>query len=161
MKTRQNGFSIIELVIVVAIILVIAAIAVPNLLRSRVAANESAAVGAVNTINKAEASYASEYPDCGFAENLAVLGKSSSSPSRSSAGLIDSLLSRGSKAGYDFTAIGGPGSCSATGKPRETYTVTATPQSPETGQRQFFSNQSGIIRYSDNGPANANSPPLQ
>jgi prepilin-type N-terminal cleavage/methylation domain-containing protein len=161
MSTRKDGFSIIELVIVVAIILVVAAIAIPNLFRSRLAANEGAAIGAVSQINRAEVAYAAAYPNCGFAETLSMLGKSSSSPSRTSAGLIDATLASGSKGGYTFKADGGPGECAGAEKPRETYTVSAQPQSTKIGTRYFFSDQSGVIRSRDGAPANANSVPLQ
>ena len=71
---KQKGFSLIELLIVVAIILIIAAIAIPNLLRARIAANESSAVSAIRTINTAEVSYQSAYPTVGYSTNLGQLG---------------------------------------------------------------------------------------
>ena len=66
---KQKGFSLIELLIVVAIILIIAAIAIPNLLRSRIAANEASAVGSMRSINTAQVTYASSFPDTGFGAN--------------------------------------------------------------------------------------------
>ena len=71
---KQKGFSLIELLIVVAIILIIAAIAIPNLLRARIAANESAAAGTLRTINTAEVAYLTAYPSVGYAVTLAALG---------------------------------------------------------------------------------------
>src|SRR6266545_7533080 len=74
---KQKGFSLIELLIVVAIILIIAAIAIPNLLRSRMAANEASAVGSVRTINTSNVTYASTYPNVGFAASMATMGGAS------------------------------------------------------------------------------------
>ncbi|MGZ4823853.1 MAG: prepilin-type N-terminal cleavage/methylation domain-containing protein, partial [Terriglobales bacterium] len=89
---KQKGFSLIELLIVVAIILIIAAIAIPNLLRSRIAANEASAVGSTRTINTAEVTFASTYPTHGFAV-LGDLGPpSSGSVGDTGAGLLDSVL---------------------------------------------------------------------
>lgn len=161
MSRQQKGFSLIELLIVVSIILILAAIAIPNLLRSRSAANEASAVGSISTINTAQVAYASNYPECGFAENLTALGGTASSPASTAAGLIDASLARGSKSGYTFAAPGGPGGCGAGNNPRETYTVTAQPQSAQTGGRYFFSDESGIIRYNHNAVADVNSTPLQ
>src|SRR6185437_5026044 len=108
---KQKGFSLIELLIVVAIILIIAAIAIPNLLRSRMAANEASAVGSLRTINTAEVTYASTYPDVGFAD-LASLGGSGGTST--GAGLIDSVLAGGAKSGYSFT-VATTGSAPITG----------------------------------------------
>ncbi len=158
---KQKGFSLIELLIVVAIILIIAAIAIPNLLRSRIAANEASAVGSVRTINTAEVTYASTYPDCGFTA-LANLGGSGGSAG--GAGLLDAVLANGTKSGYSFaaTATGGSGSCGSAGTlPNTTYTVTGGPQSKQTGQRYFFSDQSGVIRYNTSTAATATDNPLQ
>ena len=89
---KQKGFSLIELLIVVAIILIIAAIAIPNLLRSRIAANEASAVGSLRTINTAEVTYASTYPAQGFATALAILGGTGTTATSSSALLLDNVL---------------------------------------------------------------------
>ena len=90
---KQKGFSLIELLIVVAIILIIAAIAIPNLLRSRIAANEASAVGSLRTINTAEVTYASTYPAAGLC-HLAwpTLGGTGTSASSAAALLLDSVL---------------------------------------------------------------------
>lgn len=158
---KAKGFSLIELLIVVAIILIIAAIAIPNLLRSRIAANEASAVGSIRTINTAEVTYSTSYPDCGFTD-LTSLGGSGGNTT--GAGLIDSVLAGGQKSGYSFAATpsGGSGTCGGgSATPNSTYTVVGGPQSAQTGQRYFFSDQSGVIRYNTSGPATATSAPLQ
>ena len=86
---KQKGFSLIELLIVVAIILIIAAIAIPNLLRARMAANESAAASSIRTINTAEVSYLTAYPQTGYAAALANLGGASPCTAAIATGLLD------------------------------------------------------------------------
>src|ERR1700738_1919174 len=106
---KQKGFSLIELLIVVAIILIIAAIAIPNLLRSKMAANEASAVGSIRTINTAEVTFANNYPSVGFG-SLAAWGGAAATcataTGATSAGacLIDSVLAAGTKSGFKFTA---------------------------------------------------------
>ena len=149
---KNKGFSLIELLIVVAIIPIIAAIAIPNLLRSRIAANEASAVGSLRTLNTAEVTYNTTYPTVGFG-SLAALGPVSGggSPTSAAAGLIDANLASGTKSGYTFTYT--PGAAAANGVV-STYTNVAVPLNiGVTGQRGFFSNQSGVIRYSLSGAA--------
>jgi len=143
---KQKGFSLIELLIVVAIILIIAAIAIPNLLRSRIAANESSAVGSMRTINTSEITYNSTYPTTGFTCTLANLGPPASGVSASStaAGLLDSNLAGGNKSGYSFT----PGTCNTANSVTVDYQWKADPQTPgTTGQRFFCTDNSGVIKF--------------
>jgi prepilin-type N-terminal cleavage/methylation domain-containing protein len=154
---KQRGFSLIELLIVVAIILIIAAIAIPNLLRSRMAANEASAVGSIRSINTAAVTYSSTYPDIGYPTPLAQT-KASATAGSGGADLIDSVLGGGTKSGYTF--VMGAGSGGAT-TPQTTYTVSSKPLSASSGTRGFFSDQSGVIRGDASGTATSTSAPLQ
>ena len=155
---KQKGFSLIELLIVVAIILIIAAIAIPNLLRSRIAANEASAVGSIRSINTAQVTYASTYPDVGFGQNLTVLGPPASGGQVTStlSGLVDNVLGCGAppcnKSGYSFSVSGTTSAYKSIGSP-------ITPG--QTGQRYFYSDASGVIRYNSSATATVGDNPLQ
>jgi type IV pilus assembly protein PilA len=160
MNRKQKGFSLIELLIVVAIILIIAAIAIPNLLRSRMAANEASAVGSIRTMNTAAISFYSTYGD-GFPPNLSSIGTATPAAvvSCQNAQLVDSVLTAGTKSGYSFKLLPGtnpvtttPSGCT-TGN-SDGYSVIATPTTVgTTGQRSFCSDGSGVIRYDATGAA--------
>ncbi len=141
---KQKGFSLIELLIVVAIILIIAALAVPNFLRSRIVANESAAVAAVRIVTSAQISYSSTYPSVGFANTLTALGgPNCNPPSSTSACIIDDPLAAGQRSGYNFVLA------NVSGTPASTYNVIATPSAyNSSGTKYFCANEDSILRYS-------------
>jgi type IV pilus assembly protein PilA len=165
MTKKQKGFSLIELLIVVAIILIIAAIAIPNLLRSRMAANEASAVGSIRTMNTAAITYNSTYGN-GFPPSLAAMGTTGTAAvSCTNAQLLDSVLTAGTKSGYTFALT--PGTVAQANPPCGTpgwsdgYVVTAVPSSiGTTGQRAFCSDGSGVIRFNLTGAAPAQASPL-
>jgi type IV pilus assembly protein PilA len=163
MTKKQKGFSLIELLIVVAIILIIAAIAIPNLLRAKMAANESSAVGSLRTVISANATYQSTY-NHSFAGSLTILGgPNTPNPTCVQANLVDEVLGQdpANKSGYSFVYTPGgadPGDNGAGGAPVcgsvLTFGITSTPlQYNSTGTRSFFTDQTGVVRGKDNAGA--------
>jgi prepilin-type N-terminal cleavage/methylation domain-containing protein len=156
MRNKQKGFSLIELLIVVAIILIIAAIAIPNLLRARIAANEASAVSSMRTMNTACITYNTSYGAYPTSlTNLAPI-PSGTTPSSTSADLLDATLTSSpfQKSGYTFTFgdTGGAGTV---------YTINGDPITLNTtGVRQFYTDQTGVIHYAIGASAAATDSPL-
>jgi type IV pilus assembly protein PilA len=157
MRKKEKGFSLIELLIVVAIILIIAAIAIPNLLRAKIAANESSAVGSMRTLNTAAVNY---YTSWGvqYPTNMAVLGGPTNVAATCTlAELIDPVLAGATaapgKSGYIFNYNGATATPAVNGCTGfQTYTIDTEPSNiGQTGQRGFFTDQSGVIRYTTDG----------
>jgi type IV pilus assembly protein PilA len=152
---QQSGFSLIELLIVVSIILIIVAIAIPNLLKSKIAANEASAVGSLRTVNAACVTYSSTW-GTGFPLALSRLGPGKP-VTAAAADLIDSVLAAGTKAGYQLIYV----SAAPKGGTIGTYTVNANPLKLNiTGGRYFFTDQTGVIRYNRGSAATLASKPI-
>jgi prepilin-type N-terminal cleavage/methylation domain-containing protein len=163
--TTKQGFSLIELLIVVSIILIIAAIAIPNLLRSKISANEAAATAVLRTLGTAELTYASTY-NSGFTDTLTRLGAPApgAAPNVANGDFVDSVLAgvvAGStnsftKSGYTFTytPAGAFGSIA-------TFTVNAEPNARgSTGQRSFYADQTSTIRANSTSAATSTDQPI-
>ena len=151
-KRSQRGFSLIELMIVIAIILIIATIALPKLNRAKMYAHETAAIKTLQTIHTAQTQYQSQFGK--FAASLTELGPpQNGQPGPQAADLIDSNLASGEKSGYKFVVAGNQGG----------YTISAVPIAyNSTGSRSFFSDQTMQIRQNYGAdPATAQSPELR
>jgi type IV pilus assembly protein PilA len=149
-RAKRNGFSLIELLIVVAIILIIAAIAIPNFLHARMAANESTAVSSIHAINTSEIAYSSANPMVGYSATLADLGPAVS-------GYLDAVLAGGTKSGFTFTYVQ-----DTSALPSVAYTLNGDPVTRgTTGQRSFFSNQLNVTHYNMAAVASVTDPIIQ
>ena len=150
MNRKQKGFSLIELLIVVAIILIIAAIAIPNLMRAKMAANESSAVGSLRTITTAEVSYSTTY-GTGYAPLANLGGAAPCAAAAATACLIDNVLATGTKSGYTI-ATPLPAALGTLAAPNVAFVVNAVPIAPgQSGQRSFCTDESGVIRVDPTG----------
>jgi type IV pilus assembly protein PilA len=154
-SNRASGFSLIELLIVVGIILVITAIAIPSLMRSKASANEASAVATLRSVNAACNTYTSTF-NIGYPLILLYLGPGSPTSS-TAAGIVDSVVAGGIKSGYTFSYVSGAPS---SGQIR-TYTFSASPTVPgNTGQRYFYTDQTGVIRQNLGTVATSSSTPI-
>ena len=145
---KNSGFTLIELMIVIAIIAIIAAIAIPNLIEARKGSNEAAAIGALRTLNTAQSLFREGDKDhngtLDYSSTLGLL--------QTSANLIDSVLSSGTKQGYAFTI---------TASTQFTWSATAGPLTPgKSGDRYFFIDESGVIRFSNTATATSTDTPI-
>jgi len=153
-SNRDRGFTLMELLIVITIILIIVAVAIPRFQKAQIQPNEMSAIKSLQTIFTAELMYQNSHPSEGFSPDLASLGSTGQGGGDQS---IDQNLASGRRSGYTFTYTPGEKVNNAI----RTFTVTAVPdQVGTTGQRRFFIDEGGIVHYNSSGPADPTSPSI-
>lgn len=154
---RQSGFSLMELMIVLALIVIILAMAIPSMKEAKITADETSAVQSIRAINQAEVQYQAAYG--GYADSLANLGGADPcSKSPEAACLLDDSLAGGAKSGYTFTAVGDHKADGA----NTSFVVGAAPQAfDRSGRRRFCSSEKNVIRADPNGEGNTTTPDAQ
>src|SRR5437868_13955305 len=156
-RGTSRGFSLIELLIVVAIILIIAAIAIPNFVRAKIAANESSAANSVRKIATAQVAYNAAFPTIGYAPALANLGGPVAGcvPSSATACIVDFVLASGNKSGYQFLSIG----FAQGGAINNAFVASSAPQAYDvSGDRNFCVITDGVLRFNPGIPGGVPAP---
>lgn len=159
MIRAQQGFSLIELLIVVAIIMIVAAISIPDFMKSKMAANQASAVASLRVLNSSEVMYNSSYQQ-GYSPTLQALKNppTGTQPSVSAAALIDDVLATGTKSGYTF--LYAPNSPDPVGN-FQAYTLNGNPSTPgSTGGVYYYTDSSFVIRTNNTQPASSTDPAL-
>ena len=156
-QTSEAGFTLVELLIVMSVILILITLAIPGYERIHIRADETSAMTSVRMLNQSEAEYNSNYPSHGYACSLAALGgkTGSGTPTPEAAQLISDDLSTGSKSGYNFVISNCSKNTVNNQDQFNSYQITATPVSvSRSGNRGFCSDESGTIRFDPKGGSN-------
>jgi len=156
MGRKQRGLSLIELLIVVGIILIIAAIAIPNFIRAKISANEASAVTSMHAVATSEIGYSSVYPQVGFSSNLSDLGPGAANTCTPTAAcFLDATLASGKKSGYMFAYVGDGQT------PSMAYALQANPQYYGlSGQVSYYADETNAIHYNPTSTAGPSDPTL-
>jgi type IV pilus assembly protein PilA len=156
-RSAEQGFTLVELLIVMSVILILITLAIPKLMNVRKTANETSAIASLRTLNDMEGQYNSTYPTHGFACSLASLGGTAGSgqPSPEAAQLINEDLASGTKSGYTFSITCGAKNTINNVDQYNSYVLTAVPNSlGHTGNRGFCTDEGGQIHFDPKGGTN-------